>query len=86
MKNKNKMYERALTIGQYVVDKKATVRQTAAEFNISKSTVHNYLTKVLPQTNGALYLFGVEPVIMQNKAERHIRGGEATKRKYLKMK
>lgn len=55
----------------------STVRETAAVFGISKSTVHIYLTKVLPNNISA-------EILEKNKAERHLRGGQATKNKYLK--
>ena len=55
----------------------STVRETAKEFGISKSTVHIYLTKISPNATSA-------EILAKNKAERHIRGGEATRNKYLK--
>ena len=74
--------KRALEIGHYIVEKSATVRQTASVFRVSKSTVHKDLTERLEVYNRPLYL-QVKEVLNRNKAERHIRGGLATKEKYL---
>ena len=74
--------ERAEAFAQYVIETGATVRQTAAYFGISKSTVHKDLSKRLKYVNKSLYL-QVKDILEVNKSERHIRGGEATKRKYL---
>ena len=74
--------ERAEAFAQYVIETGATVRQTAAYFGISKSTVHKDLSKRLKYVNKSLYL-QVKDILELNKSERHIRGGEATKRKYL---
>ena len=74
--------ERAEEIGQYIVESGATVRQTAAVFGVSKSTVHKDLTEKLPAINHAL-ASQVREVLDVNKSERHIRGGLATKEKYL---
>ena len=65
----------------YMLDKDATVRETAKYFGISKTWVHVILTKRLPQYNKNLYFLVIEHM-QKNKAERHIRGGEATKHKY----
>ena len=73
--------KRALEIGHYIVEKSATVRQTASVFRVSKSTVHKDVTERLRLTNHQLYE-EVKAVLEENKAERHIRGGMATKRKY----
>lgn len=73
--------ERAILLAQYMVETGATVRQTAAKFGISKSTVHQDITKKLIHLNLPLYTQAHE-VLMKNKQERHIRGGMATRRKY----
>lgn len=74
--------KRALEIGNYIVEKGATVRQTASVFRVSKSTVHKDVTERLPAIDHAL-ADEVRRVLNVNKAERHIRGGMATKEKYL---
>ena len=74
--------ERAVNIANYIVEKNATVRQTARQFGISKSTVHKDVTERLTQINPALAQ-QARKVLDLNKAERHIRGGMATKEKYL---
>ena len=74
--------ERAVNIANYIVEKNATVRQTARQFGISKSTVHKDVTERLTQINPALAK-QARKVLDLNKAERHIRGGMATKEKYL---
>lgn len=76
---------RAVILGEYILDTGATVRATANEFNISKSTVHKDVTERLRKTNPALFS-GVNKVLQKNKEERHIRGGEATKKKYMAIK
>lgn len=73
--------ERTIEIAQYIVEKKATVRSAAKKFGISKSTVHKDMTDRLKKLNIALAC-EVKTVLDENKAERHIRGGEATKEKY----
>ena len=73
--------ERAIRTGQYIIETKATVRQAADKFGVSKSTVHKDLTERLPRVNPALY-GQVRQLLDINKAERHIRGGLATRRKY----
>ncbi len=75
------MEQRAYELAVYMVENRATVRAAARKFGISKSTVHKDLTTRLPQINGALYL-QVRALLDQNRAERHIRGGMATRRKY----
>ncbi|MBP3918810.1 MAG: sporulation transcriptional regulator SpoIIID [Clostridia bacterium] len=74
--------ERVETLGRYICDTHATVRDTAKRFGISKSTVHKDMTQKLPVYNAALYAV-VRNVLEENKAERHLRGGEATKQKYM---
>ncbi len=73
--------ERAVALGQYVVETGATVRAAAQKFGISKSTVHKDLTQRLRRQNKALYT-AVRRVLEINKEERHLRGGEATRQKY----
>ena len=79
---KDYIEERAIGIAGYIIDHNATVRQTAKAFGISKSTVHKDLTEKLPAINHAL-ASQVREVLDVNKSERHIRGGLATKEKYL---
>ena len=77
--------ERAIKLGEHIVENKDTVRRTAMKFGISKSTVHKDVTDRLKQINPYLYR-EVALILEQNKQERHMRGGEATKQKYLQMK
>ncbi len=77
----SKFRERCEIFASYIIDNNATVRQTASFFGISKSTVHKDLISKLKYINPALYI-RVKKILDINKAERHIRGGEATKRKY----
>ena len=72
---------RAETLAVYIIETHATVRAAAARFGISKSTVHKDLTERLRFANRSLYL-QARAVLDQNKAERHLRGGEATRKKY----
>ena len=73
--------QRALEIGEYIVEEGATVRQAAKKFGISKSTVHKDVTERLEQINASLAR-ETRKVLDINKSERHIRGGQATKAKY----
>ena len=75
------MEERACDLALYILEHQATVRVAAKQFGISKSTVHKDLSQRLPLFNRSLYL-QVKEVLDRNKAERHIRGGKATKEKY----
>ena len=75
------MEERAERLAQYIIENRTTVRAAAQKFGISKSTVHKDLTQRLEQINRALYL-QVRQILQINKAERHIRGGQATQKKY----
>ena len=77
--------ERAIEIGTYIIESNATVRQTAGKFGVSKSTVHKDVSERLTNINPALAA-EVRKVLDVNKAERHIRGGMATKEKYLHRK
>ena len=78
---KGNMEERAERLALYIIEKQSTVRAAAQRFGISKSTVHKDISERLPQFNRALYL-QVKEVLDENKAQRHIRGGLATRRKY----
>ena len=73
--------ERAINVANYIIEHNATVRQAAKAFGISKSTVHKDLQDRLPQFNRTLYL-QVKEILDENKAQRHIRGGLATRKKY----
>ena len=79
---KDYIEERAIHIANYIIENNATVRQTAKEFGISKSTVHKDVTDRLMQLNPALAA-QARKVLDVNKSERHIRGGMATREKYL---
>lgn len=79
---KDYIEERAIQIANYIIETNATVRKTAKEFGVSKSTVHKDVVERLEYINPALAL-RARAVLNQNKAERHIRGGLATKEKYL---
>ncbi len=75
--------ERCEVLAEYVIDTKSTVRSTAQYFGISKSTVHKDLSQKLRYLNPRLY-DDVKEILELNKSERHLRGGEATRQKYLK--
>ena len=75
---------RVLDISSYILESKATVRQAAAVFGVSKSTVHKDMTERLPGINKKLAL-KIKDILEFNKAERHLRGGEATRKKYQDM-
>ena len=77
--------ERAVKIAHYIVETKDTVRSTAKMFGISKSTVHKDVSERLLKINPELAR-EVREVLDENKSERHIRGGMATKMKYLNLK
>lgn len=74
--------DRPEVLGEYLVEHRATVRAAAKHFAVSKSTVHKDVTEKLREINPGLFLL-VKEVLDQNKAERHLRGGEATRIKYL---
>ena len=74
--------ERAVELGEYIIENKATVRKVAKKFGVSKSTVHKDVTERLAQVNPALAK-QARKVLDVNKSERHIRGGLATREKYL---
>lgn len=73
--------QRAVMLGQYIIENRATVRSAAKKFGISKSTVHKDVSERLKKENPMLYK-DVKNILEINKQERHIRGGLATKRKY----
>lgn len=77
--------ERACQLAVYIIETGATVRGAAQHFGISKSTVHKDLSQRLPRLNRSLYT-QVRRVLDINKAQRHIRGGLATREKYLRKK
>ncbi len=77
--------ERAVMLGLYMIENNATVRQTAKEFHISKSTVHKDVSERLKSVSPATYE-QVKAILEQNKNERHIRGGLATKTKYARQR
>lgn len=74
--------ERAVELGEYIIANKATVRGAAKKFGVSKSTVHKDVSERLKKLNPQLYI-EVRHILEFNKAQRHIRGGLATRRKYL---
>ena len=73
--------ERTIRIGHYIIDTRKTVRTIAKDFGVSKSTVHKDLTDRLPELNPTLAK-EVKEILEYHKQVRHIRGGEATKKKY----
>ena len=77
--------ERAVALAQYIIDSKDTVRGAATKFGVSKSTVHKDVSERLKKINPALAK-EVREILDENKAERHIRGGMATKLKYSHLK
>ena len=79
---KDYIEERAIEIAYYIIENQATVRQTAKEFGISKSTVHKDVTERLVQINHSLAA-QARQILDTNKSERHIRGGLATRQKYI---
>lgn len=81
----NDTAQRAVLLGEYIIETGATVRAAAKKFGISKSTVHTDVSKRLKHINFELFE-SVRDVLLENKAERHIRGGEATKEKYKILK
>lgn len=76
------LHDRVIAVAGYIIENNATVRQTAKEFGISKSTVHKDVTDRLMQLHPALAA-QARKVLDVNKSERHIRGGMATREKYL---
>jgi len=82
---KSHIEQRAVIIAKYILEKQATVRQTAKVFGVSKSTVHKDVTERLEEIH-PLLANEVKQVLEKNKSERHIRGGMATKLKYQQQK
>jgi len=78
---KGAVEERAIELGEYIIENNATVRAAAKKFHISKSTVHKDVSDRLQNVNPQLY-GRVRHVLEVNKAQRHIRGGIATREKY----
>ena len=85
MKGYLNIEERAIELAHYIIDSKDTVRGAAKKFNVSKSTVHKDLSERILKINPAL-AHEVRKILNENKAERHIRGGMATKIKYEHMR
>ena len=77
--------ERCVILARYLIDNRSTVRAVAREFSVSKSTVHKDVTQVLKSVDMNLYS-RVKEILEINKSERHIRGGEATRTKYINKK
>ncbi|MDO4731372.1 MAG: sporulation transcriptional regulator SpoIIID [Clostridia bacterium] len=77
--------ERAVELGEYIIKSKSTVRKAAKKFGVSKSTVHKDVSQRLKYVDPQLYK-RVKTVLEMNKAQRHIRGGMATKQKYMQKK
>ena len=82
---KDYISERVITLAEYIIDKRATVRDAAGKFGISKSTVHIDMTQRLPRLNHSMWT-EVKEILDENKAERHIRGGMSTRNKYKNTK
>ena len=78
---RTELEDRACRLAVYMIENGGTVRAAAARFGVSKSTVHKDLTRRLPEVDPALYR-QVKELLERNKAERHLRGGAATRRKY----
>lgn len=83
MKSRTKILERATKVAEYIVEHRATVRQTAKAFGISKSTVHKDLTERVRYIDWKLY-FQADQILKYNLSERAARGGRATRKKYKK--
>ncbi|AYD39209.1 sporulation transcriptional regulator SpoIIID [Clostridium fermenticellae] len=78
---KDYIEERVLEVAKYIIGSKATIRKTAKVFGVSKSTIHKDMTERLPKINPQIAK-EAKSILDYNKAERHIRGGKATKMKY----
>lgn len=78
---KDYIEERVLEVAKYIIGSKATIRKTAKVFGVSKSTIHKDMTERLPKINPQIAM-ETKNILDYNKAERHIRGGKATKLKY----
>ena len=82
---KSDIEQRTIELAEYIIETRSTVRAAAKRYGVSKSTVHKDLTERLKAINRPLYL-RVKEILDVNKAERHIRGGIATKMKYENLK
>ncbi len=82
---KNSLYDRSEIIAKYIIGNNSTVRAAAQYFGLSKSTVHKDITYHLEKINPSLFS-AVREILDKNKSERHLRGGEATKQHYIKLK
>ncbi|WP_244833681.1 sporulation transcriptional regulator SpoIIID [Clostridium sp. BJN0001] len=78
---KDYIEQRVLEVAQYIIQSKSTIRKTAKEFGVSKSTIHKDMTERLPKLNPEIAK-KTHTILEINKAERHIRGGRATQMKY----
>lgn len=78
---KDYIEDRVLEVAKYIIESEATIRKTAAVFGVSKSTIHKDMTERLPKINAQI-AEEAKNILDLNKAERHIRGGRATKMKY----
>ena len=76
---------RARELAVYLIERRTTIRDAAKHFSVSKSTVHKDLSERLKEIDRSLYV-QVKEILEQNKAERHLRGGDAKKRKYQKQR
>ena len=85
MRQSHIIEERTVELAEYIIQNKCTVREAARKFGISKSTVHKDVTERLLDINGRLAA-DVRKILAENKQERHIRGGYATREKYLRQK
>ena len=83
LQEENAVKERCLQVAAYMVEQRATVRAAAMAFGVSKSTVHKDVTERLCHYSTTLYE-QVKVLLQENKEQRHLRGGEATRRKYCK--
>jgi len=78
---KDYIEDRVLEVAKYIIESEATIRKTASVFGVSKSTIHKDMTERLPKINAQI-AEEAKNILALNKAERHIRGGKATKMKY----
>ena len=82
---KNSLYDRSEILAKYIINNNSTVRAASQHFGLSKSTVHKDITYHLEKINPPLFS-AVREILDKNKSERHLRGGEATKQHYIKLK
>lgn len=83
MENYISIEKRCIHLAKYMIENSATVREVAKKFEISKSTVHKDITDKLSKIDFQLFS-AVQEILQKNKSERHLRGGEATRKKYIK--